>query len=356
MELETRNTAAATAKRKPTDVHSSMLSNRTLLISQSFHRILWARGSMLNPLLRLEVGPTLVSLLALSRPAIRMAAPEIDWQDGVVVSNEAVAESKATRQLSIRATTPLEYKPGHILGLGFSHDGVDLKGPYTVTRSSDSQLDVVYRIIPDGRKTPLMASMEAGAAVRFGGKFGTPIEDGIALGVDRVVGIATGAGLAPLVGYAERALRNADGPRIELFGGFASLADVCCAKELDALAEAHPRKFSWTACISKPMACTAVNLMTSVGGARASGRVTRSVPPLLRTTRDTHFHLIGNGAFVKEFKAGCLEAGVPEERVTTEIYFNGKAEPDPDVVSLVASGLRKLDAQVGPEVAVVSMG
>ena len=189
MELETRNTAAATAKRKPTDVHSSMLSNRTLLISQSFHRILWARGSfhrMLNPL-RLEVGPTLVSLLALSRPAIRMAAPEIDWQDGVVVSNEAVAESKATRQLSIRATTPLEYKPGHILGLGFSHDGVDLKGPYTVTRSSDSQLDVVYRIIPDGRKTPLMASMEAGAAVRFGGKFGTPIEDGIALGVDRVV-------------------------------------------------------------------------------------------------------------------------------------------------------------------------
>ena len=42
--------------------------------------------------------------------------------------------------------------------------------------------------------------------------------------------------------------------------------------------------------------------------------------------------------------------------MTTEIYFNGKAEPDPDVVSLVACGLRKLDAQVGPEVAVVSMG
>jgi ferredoxin-NADP reductase len=307
---------------------------------------------MLVPLNPMLVGPSLVSLLALSRP-IRMAAPEIDWQDGVVASNEAVADSKATRQLSIRATTPLEYKPGHILGLGFSHDGVDLKGPYTVTRSSDIQLDVVYRIIPDGRKTPLMASMEAGAAVRFGGKFGTPIEDGVAPGVDRVVGIATGAGLAPLVGYAERALRNADGPRIELFGGFASLADICCAKELDALAEAHPSKFSWTACISKPMACTAV---TSVGGARASGRVTRSVPPLLRTTRDTHFHLIGNGAFVKEFKAGCLEAGVPEERVTTEIYFNGKAEPDPDVVSLVAIELRKLDAQVGAEVAVVSMG
>ena len=300
---------------------------------------------------------SLVTLLAAQKH--RMSAPEIEWQDGVVVSNDAVADSQATRQLRVEAAAQLDYKPGHILGFGFDHDGEFKKGPYTVTRAQGKTLDIVYRVIPTGRKTPAMDAMEPGAPVRFGGRFGTPIEEGVDPAVERVVGIATGAGLAPLVGYAERALQDGSCPRIELYGGFRSLADVCCSKELDALAAAHPTKFSWTACISKPMACTAVSLAgPSVGGARASGRVTRSVPPLLETTQGTHFHLIGNGEMVKEFKAGCLEAGVAEERVTTEIYFNGKAEADPDAVALVASSLRRLDVGAGEdaELAVVSMG
>jgi len=284
-----------------------------------------------------------------------------------VLSNTPVADSQATRQLRVKAAGPLDYKPGHILGFGFEEEGDSKQGPYTVTRSSGSTLDIVYRVIPDGRKTPAMAAMAAGAPVRFGGRFGTPIDEGIAPEVERVVGIATGAGLAPLVGYAEQALLLEDGPRIELYGGFASLEDACCATELDALAAAHPAKFSWTACISGPGAAgagteeeaAAKRDAGGAGGAWVSGRVTSAVPPLLRTTRRTHFHLIGNGAFVKEFKAGCLEAGVDEGRLTSEVYFNGKSEPDPDAVATVASGLRRLDAGAEPEaeeVAVVSMG
>ena len=234
----------------------------------------------------------LVSLMAATRPILRpvmMAAPEISWQDGVVLSNDEVCSSRATRLLRIQSAAPLAYKPGHILGLGFEHEGEFLKGPYTVTRSSERTLDIVYRVIPDGRKTPLMEGMRAGQSVRFGGTFGTPIEEGIAAGVERVVGIATGAGLAPLVGYAERALADADNcPHIELYGGFASLADVCCVEELDALAAAHPSKFSWTACISRPMACAAVNLAGSSAGARASGRRSPALPPLPCTHHQHH--------------------------------------------------------------------
>ena len=246
----------------------------------------------------------LVALLATTRPAVRMAAPEIEWQDAVVLSNTPVADSQATRQLRVKAAGPLDYKPGHILGFGFEEEGDSKQGPYTVTRSSGSTLDIVYRVIPDGRKTPAMAAMAAGAPVRFGGRFGTPIDEGIAPEVERVVGIATGAGLAPLVGYAEQALLLEDGPRIELYGGFASLEDACCATELDALAAAHPAKFSWTACISRLGAAgagteeeaAAKRDAGGAGGAWVSGRVTSAVPPLLRTTRRTHFHLIGNGA------------------------------------------------------------
>ena len=142
--------------------------------------------------------------------------PQIDWQDAVIVSNDVLA--RGTNQLRIKASSAVDYKPGHILGFEMAHPetGEGLKGPYTVTRSTDSEFDIIYRVIPDGRKTPFMEKLSEGDPVRFGGRFGTPVAEGIASDCDRVVGIATGAGLGPLVGYAEAALSDADGPSVEV--------------------------------------------------------------------------------------------------------------------------------------------
>eukprot|EP00966_Prymnesium_polylepis_P306124 7074116-Prymnesium_polylepis.1 len=72
------------------------------------------------------------------------------------------------------------------------------------------------------------------------------------------------------------------------------------------------------------------------------------VPSLLGDTvsATTHFHLVGNGQFVVDFQRGLLEGGVAEERVTTEKYFNGKAEPNADVVEFVATAMRERVALV----------
>ena len=170
--------------------------------------------------------------------------PQIDWQDATLLSNEPVG--RGTYQMRVQASEdspPLGYAAGHILGFEMAHPetGEALKGPYTVTRAPDErQFDVIYRVIPDGRKTPFMEKLTPGAAVRFGGKFGTPIADGIKDDVDRVVGIATGAGLGPLVGYAEATLAGNAPPKVELYGGFRDLADVCCTAECDELAARHP--------------------------------------------------------------------------------------------------------------------
>eukprot|EP00966_Prymnesium_polylepis_P087133 2016572-Prymnesium_polylepis.1 len=171
-----------------------------------------------------------VSHRPLRRVAITMAEggpPQIDWQAARVMSNEPLA--RGTNQLRVQADAPTGYKAGHIIGFELSCDGEALKGPYTVTRAVGPYVfDIVYRIIPDGRKTPFMESLGEGDEVRFGGRFGTPVEAGIAAGAERVVGVATGAGIGPLVGYAEAALASADGPQcIELFCGFRDLADVC---------------------------------------------------------------------------------------------------------------------------------
>ena len=202
--------------------------------------------------------------------------PQIDWQDAVVVSNEQLA--RGTMQIRLRASTPHGYRAGHILGFEMAHpeSGEGLKGPYTVTRAADeSAIDIVYRVIPSGRKTPFMEQLAAGDTVRFGGRFGVPVDEGIAPECDRVVGIATGAGIGPLVGFAEAALKREDGPRIELYCGFRELADVAMGSACDQLAADHPARFSWRPIVSKPMACTAVNLAglgsSGDGGSASAG-------------------------------------------------------------------------------------
>lgn len=292
------------------------------------------------------VGGALGALLLPQRcaPAMRASPrmaeggpPPIDWQAGTVVSNANVG--RGARLLTVRAAAPLAYLPGHVLGLEIEHPETKdpLKGPYTVTRCVDDLFDVLYRVIPDGRKTPFMERLAPGDACRFGGRFGTPIAEGIDAKCDRVVGVATGTGIGPLLGFAEQALEAPGGPNIEFFVGLRDLADAACVPELDALAA--DSRFSWSACVSRPSPCTAI-AAAPLAAPRYSGRVTSAVPGILGSVASTHFHLVGNGAFVKEFKAGLIAGGVSEARVTTEVYFNGKAEPDPDVVAFVSDQLR----------------
>merc|ERR1740130_2222437 len=97
------------------------------------------------------------------------------------------------------------------------------------------------------------------------------------------------------------------------------------------------------------MACTAVNLAGLDGGggdAAAAGplqgRVSTVVPGLLgELGAATHFHLVGNGQFVVDFKKGLLDGGIAEGRVTTEKYFNGQAVVDDDVAKFVADAVRE---------------
>ena len=58
----------------------------------------------------------------------------------------------------------------------------------------------------------------------------------------------------------------------------------------------------------------------------------------------THYHMIGNGSMVIEWKAGLSEAGVPASRVTLEMYFNHKEAPREDVVKQIAEVLKESSA------------
>ena len=52
----------------------------------------------------------------------------------------------------------------------------------------------------------------------------------------------------------------------------------------------------------------------------------------------------GRGQMVSEFKSGLQKAGVPDDKVTIEIYFNHKADVDTDVVDRIAAAVKETAA------------
>ena len=261
--------------------------------------------------------------------------PQYTKRSASVVSNTEVG--KGSFLISVETEEPVDYEPGHVLALEIQ-DPSDkeewMKGPYTVTRSTEKSFDVLYKVV--GKKTETYSAAQIGDKLQFGGKFKVPILEGLVDtdNLDRVVGLSTGVGIGPLIGFAEQALLNTElSYRIDLYVAFRESEDVCCKDTLDALVTAYPDRFSWTPVISSIDGhfSTIDNLkVIRKQDAPAAGA--------------THYHMIGNGSMVNEWKAGLSEAGVPDTRVTLEMYFNHKEAPREDVVKQIAEVLKESSA------------
>merc|ERR1712084_119322 len=103
------------------------------------------------------------------------------------------------------------------------------------------------------------------------------------------------------------------------------MEEVIDADYLDQISEQNPDKLSWKSIISSEV-----------------GRISAEENAKIICTssndsniENTHFHLIGNGQMVKEWKEGLTQAGIPEDKVTIEMYFNGMAEADSDAIKTI---------------------
>ena len=144
-------------------------------------------------------------------------------------------------QLESTDEFPAAFEPGHVLGLGIQQDHGTMRHAYTISRANPElrQFGHLYRVIPDGRMTPHLATLRAGDSISFHGPFHTPIQNEIRDAAERIVLAGTGTGVGPLFGYAEKALNEAEARPIALYCGFHREADMCLTAELEALAGSY---------------------------------------------------------------------------------------------------------------------
>jgi NAD(P)H-flavin reductase len=259
------------------------------------------------------------------------------WRPARVIENRPVANGSMWIKLEAIDKLPAAFEPGHVLGLGVPVDQGHMRHAYTISRADPEsrQFEHLYRVIPGGRMTPHLAALPAGSGMFFHGPFHTPIQKEIRAAAARIVLIATGTGIGPVFGYAEKALKEGESRGMTLYAGFHAESDMCLVRELEALAREHSN-FSWQFTVSYP----------SDEWRGLTGRVTDCVPARIHKEdlEACHFHLVGNGEMVHMMRKALHYAGVSPERVSIETYFNHYAQPPDSKVRRLAD---RFNANVG---------
>jgi ferredoxin-NADP reductase len=212
------------------------------------------------------------------------------------------------------ADRTLAWRAGQFISLacGRREDGEPILRSYTIASpSGKGRIRVVLKLVPGGPASEWFRVLPVGERVRFTGPMGFFVLDLQHFG-DVVMG-ATGTGIAPFPPMIEELLARSEHGRIHLLWGLREEADLFWQDEIDRLVRASAGRVSATLTLSRP------GPEWRGPRGRITGRVYELLPALTRPT----FYLCGNGAMIRELKAGLVERGVDRKRqIRTEAFFD----------------------------------
>lgn len=236
----------------------------------------------------------------------------------VTGSEELTATGTLRISFQVIDDEPFDFAPGQFVAIDFDHPGLGYRrSPYCILNSptSERRFELLVRVIPQGPVSVFLGDLEPGDVISFRGPTGLsmiPKESRTEL-----ILIATGVGVGPFYGLADHLLSRGFSRSIRLYWGLRLLEDICLVEELKALTQKYPN-FTYQISLSQPP--------STWRGLR--GRVTESVPPLLKTLGNKHFYLCGNGAMIAELSRVLSDLGVRGSLIYEESYFNHHHKPD----------------------------
>jgi ferredoxin-NADP reductase len=208
----------------------------------------------------------------------------------------------------------LRWRPGQFLSLhcGTQPDGLPILRSYTIaSRPGSGRLQLVVKLVAGGPASEWFRRGRPRDEARFTGPMGFFVLDLSHVG-DVVLG-ATGTGVAPFVPMIEELLERDEPGRVHLYWGLRDEGDRFWEDELAALARASGGRFAYTVSLSRPSEAW------SGARGRIDARIFAAAPELSRPV----FYLCGNGAMIREVKAGLVERGVDRKRqIRTEAFFD----------------------------------
>jgi len=208
----------------------------------------------------------------------------------------------------------LRWRPGQFVSVtcGLNEAGEPLLRSYSIaSRPGDGRLRLLLKLVDGGAASAWFKRLEPGAEIRFTGPMGFFVLELSHPG--DVVFAATGTGIAPIVPMIAETLERGERGRVVLHWGLRHERDLFWRDELAALEARAGGRLEATIALSQPEPAWT--------GAR--GRITARVLDALGGLERPTFYLCGNGAMIREVKAGLVERGVDRKRqIRTEAFFD----------------------------------
>lgn len=169
---------------------------------------------------------------------------------------------------------------------------------------ADDFIEFCVKYVEGGKASEWVKSVSEGQELTFKGPQGRFVSSGEE---DAIYFVATGAGLAPIIGMIQDALEhNAYAKPMYLLFGNRHEADVIWDDRLKVLSDTY-ENFSYDLCLSQP----------ADGWEHLKGHVTDHLGEDLI---DKHFYLCGSLAMVKDVRILLTKAGVDGKKIHFEIF------------------------------------
>lgn len=202
---------------------------------------------------------------------------------------------------------PFDFLPGQFFTVTI--DGIARNYSASNVPGGD-ELHLTIKLKATGALSPLLSSLEAGADVSVAGPYGSFTVTPDPAKTRRIVLIAGGVGITPLVSIAKTILATEANSQVALVFGNRSPADIAFGADLEALAQACPDRFVLR------------HVLESDGRRLDRATAARMVAELPRAFAIAEVYLCGPDAMMTE-----VLAALPHRKTKTERFVVGPRNP-----------------------------
>lgn len=213
----------------------------------------------------------------------------------------------ASNTLELRFSKPADFNfiAGQFVQVIVPHEPREINRSYSLSSSpTDDHLELCVKMLPDGVGSNYFKKLEIAGEAIFQGPVGRFVNSSLDT---PLAFVATGVGLAPIIGIIEDELKNKTNQQsIQLLFGVRSELDMFWTERLDALQNHYPT-FKYILALSQP----------SKNWHGRRGRVTEYANEL-NSTAD--FFLCGSPDMVKDVRGLLMASGVTAGRIKLEVF------------------------------------
>ncbi len=227
-------------------------------------------------------------------------------------------------------TERFRHVPGQHVVIRRRLDGEDVRRSYSICSAPGEGLRIGIKRIPDGVfSTWATTELAAGEVLEVMAPIGEFTTDCRPETARRVVLVAAGSGITPILAMARTILRDEPDSQVTLLYGNRTSRSIMFHEELEGLKNRHPERFRMIHVLSREP-----HEVPLFEGRIDGAKLERLAATLIDTAAIDGWYLCGPLALVEDVNDALERLGVPADRVHNELFFDQRIEtPPPTPVS-----------------------